>query len=336
MSNQATLNNVPSSIVSPEALNVTTPDTPVTIPTENVTIPNKIDKESESLVSTRYLHLSKKEQALVKEREVFKKEAESFKKERESSKAEYEKYQKAWEMVNEIAELQKTNAVEAMRKAGFSETDAYNFLANQQTVQESPEDRATKAIQAELKKHQDAIDKKAQEESSKQTELQKQQEEQIIVKFKEDINNHLSVNSDKYEYLNFYGKPGQDLVYDTVEAIIADSDPNDIQDANELLTEAADLVENYYEELDKSMNSLKKRKPLEPVKPIVEAQSQSILDTIRSSKRVESKNFVDNKIPTKTLSNKTGPTLPSSVPSSLNHEQNKQQIIDKYTAMFKK
>lgn len=343
MSNQANLNNIPQSVLTPDSSNVTMPSEQVTNIPENVTKePSKIEKEPSELTSTRWAHLSKKEAALVKERENFKKEMDAYKKEREETKMEYDKYKKSWEMVNEISELQKTNAVEAMRKAGFSETDAYNFLSQQEEVL-TTEDRAAKAVQAELKKYQDIQDKKIEDEKRHAEELRVKNEEKTIAQFKNDIGSHLKSDMDKYEFCLFHGEQAQELIYDTVAAIIDDSNGEGIQDADSLLSEAALLVEGYYEELDKSMSSLKKRgfKAIEPTKEVKEPikevnQNEGILNKIRSSTRVEAKEFVDNKPPTKTLSNLSTQNVASSNPNYRTHEQNKQFLIDKYSQLLKK
>lgn len=328
MSNQASLNSVPQSILAPDAPIASDPIGQPSVPEQ---APAAVPKKD--LDSTRFAHLSKKEAALVKEREAFKKEMEVFK----QQQLESDKYRKAWEMVNEIAELQKTDAVAAMKKAGFSDTDLLNYLSQAQDTS-TPEERASKIAKSEIDKFKSEQAKIQEENEKKSQELKKSEEDKTILKFKNDIGSFISKDTDKYEYLNFYGESAQDIVYETISTIL--------QDSGEMISidEAAQLVENYYEEQDKAMNSLKKRGVSRAVNP--ESSTQNLEDVIRKQPisapkintptRVESKQFVDNKTPTKTLTNRMTPTSASSVPQDLTPEQNKQAVLEKYKNLMRR
>lgn len=329
----ANLNSVPNSIVAPEN-NIPAPAVLESAPaqTERPESAPKVDPNmGDKLTSSRFAHLSKKEAALVKEREAFKKEMEAFK----AEQSEASKYRKAWEMVNEIAELQKTDAVAAMRKAGFSDQDLMNFLSQAQD-NSSPEEKATKMAKAEIEKFRAEQNKLMEDNNKKAEELKKVGEDRTIAKFKNDIGSHIKSDVDKYEYLNFYGEAAQELVYETISAIMNDS--------GEMVSvdEASQMVEDWYEENDKAMNSLKKRGVHRVVKPAESAAVKSeparapSAQMPKTTSRVESKQFVDNRIPTKTLSNRAAATTASLVQSELSHEQNKQAIIEKYKSFIRR
>ena len=323
----ANLNNVPQSILTPE--NSIPESVPQTAPSETAASPRPID---DKLTSTRFAHLSKKEAALVREREAFKQERESFKREQE----EIGKYKQAWTMVNEIAELQKVDEIAAMKKAGFSDTAVMNFLAqNQENV--SPEEKALKIAKGEIEKFKTEQQKQFDEQNKRQAEAQKLNEDRTIMKFKNDIKSHIATASEKYEYCAHYGEAAQELVYETISSILADS--------NEMISidEASQLVEDFYEEQDKAMNSLKKRgvhravNPPESVQQVMETTTKSAMQMPKQgAQRVESKQFVDNRTPVKTLNNKMNANVANTVSQNLTPEQNKQQVIDKYLSMMRR
>lgn len=328
----ANLNTIPNSMVSAENNAASLPQSDQQVPqsdtlpsNQNAIVPKESDKK---LDSTRWAHLTKKEAALVKERDAFKKERESFQKEQ----TEASKYKRAWEMVNEIAELQKTDAIGAMRKAGFSDADMMNFLA-QSEDNSTPDEKAAKIVKSEIEKFKDEQAKIAEENNRKTQELQKQQEDRTLAKFKSEIDSYVKKESEKYEYCSFYGEQAQDMIYETISAVL--------QDSGEMISidEATQLVEEHYEDVDRAMNSLKKRggQKMPPADTMQrEAPTSRAAAQLPSVNRVESKQFVDNKVPTKTITNKMVPTTSSFTQQELSHEQNKQRIIDKYMSNLRK
>lgn len=312
------LNSIPQSVLTPDQ-QTTTGINPVESPAVAV-VPVQPVKDTK-LDSTRWAHLSKKEAALVKERESLKKERELFSKEKEESA----KHRKAWEMVNEIADLQKTDAVAAMKRAGFSDTDMMNFLAQSQDTS-TPEEKAVKLAKSEIEKFKS---EQAVAQSAKEKQLADQKkidDDRTIAKFKSNIGVHIKSTADKHEYCNFYGESAQELIYETISSILAES--------NEMIgiEEATQLVEDFYEEQDKAMSSLKKRAP-----KVVEVTKTPVISPKGSATtRVESKQFIDNRTPTKTLSSKITPTLSNSVPENMTPEQNKQYIIEKFANSLKR
>lgn len=192
------------------------------------------------LDSTRINHLLKKEQELQRQREINKKE-------RETLLSEKHTWDEQRKVLSEFQALKSKDPVAALRLAGFSEQDLITF-ANAQADTRSPEERARAAAADEIKKFQDG----------QKTEADKAQTErntQVLTQFRNDITKVVGANKDKYEYCNHNGPLAQELIYDTVAAVLAES--------GEVISiaEAADLVETYYEDTDKAMASLKKRGP---------------------------------------------------------------------------
>lgn len=324
----ANLNTMPQSILNPEVQSTEPLSEVIAAPIESAPAPKQPSKE-DILTSTRFAHLSKKEAALVKERESLKQERESFKKEQ----GEIDKYRKAWEMVNEIAEMQKVDAVGAMRKAGFTDNDLMAFLAQTEDTS-SPEEKAAKMVKTEINNFKSEQAKIAEENNKKAQEVQKLEEDRTLAKFKVDIGSKVAASSDKYEYCSFHGESATELIYETISSVLADS--------NEMLSieEAAQLVEDFYEEQDKSMNSLKKRSGhITQTPKIIEKEAPPaapIPQTKTLAQRIESKQYVDNKVPTKTLSNKLTTSITSQANYNLTPQQNKEAIIQKYLDAMKK
>lgn len=318
MSSQATLQTLPQSVVAPNAPIAETPIT--TVVPEVLKEPGKPSE----LDSTRFAQLAKKEAALVRERELYKKERDAFK----AEQAEVEKYRKAWEMVKEIEAQQKTDPIAALKRAGFSETDLMNFLAQTEDTS-TPEEKVVKLAKKEIDNFKTEQAQEAERRAKEAADAQQVENDKAIAKFKLDIGSEIKKDLEKFEYCNYYGKQAEELIFETISAVLNDD--------KEMISidEAAKLVEDYYEEQDKAMNTLKKRgfKP-----PVVSEVVEKVVNTPSLFKkpetmRVESKQFVDNKVPTKTLSSKLTNSLSNVSPDSLSPEQNKMRILEKYAAL---
>lgn len=253
---------------------------PIVVPAEESKIETSepVSEVAEGLTSDKFAHLAKKEAKLQKEREALKAEQKAT----AEAKVRYETVEKQF---REFEELKGKDPIAAMKLAGFSDTDIFNYYANaekEKAAKDTPEARAAAAAQAEIKKFQD-------EQSKKEVEAKKASDDAVIKRFKDNISKTITSDKDKYEYCNFNGIFAEDLIYLTVE--------NVLQDTGEVISaqEAADMVESFYEEQDKAMNSLKKRgiKPKEEVLPV-----QEVAPTPAKSK---------------TLSNKVAPTVASTV-----------------------
>jgi len=277
---------------------VQTPEAAAAAPTE----PTK----SADLESTRFAHLAKKEAELQRQREAFKREQTQFMSERQKNQA-------IQDQLNQFNTMKVKDPVAALKLIGFSEKDLFNFIAAQEDKR-TPEEKARAAAQDEIKKFTD----------SQAADLAKQQEEknrEVLGNFRQSIKATIASDKDKYEFCNFHGPLAEDLIYETTKAVLIEdlkADPN----AKPIsLQEAADMVEQFYEEQDKEMNTLKKRqgKPVEPQAPVKEEPLKPQVSPRPSA-------------PRPTLSNKTGATVASTIskPANETPDQKKARLIGKY------
>ncbi len=249
---------------------------------------------TQELESTRFNHLMKKESELQRQRETFKKEQESFAKERE-------KMQSIQQKLQQFDEMKVKDPVAALKLAGFSETDLFNFIAASED-NSTPEERAAKAAQAEIQKFTDG-------QAKKEADIQARQEQEVLGTFRKNITEQITSDKDRYEYCNYHGALAEDLIYSTVEAVLKDSE--------EIISveEAADMVESYYEEQDKSMSTIKKRQP----KPVEQAKVDEPL-----------KAQVSARPPSKTLSSRTSATVASTtITRKETSSEKKERLIQK-------
>lgn len=233
----------------------------------------------ESLSSDKFAQFAKKEAKLQREREALATE----KKAMLESKAKYDDVEKKF---RDFENLRQTDPIAAMKLAGFSDTDIFNVYAKAEQdkkASESPEAKAIAAADARIKEFEEKQAKQA-EEAKKAT------DDATLKRFRSDITKTVTSDKDKYEYCNFNGPYAEDLIYVTMENIVKELKPDESMPS---LSEVADMVETYFEEQDKSMNSLKKRgyKPVE-----VQAEVEAAPTPITRSK---------------TLSNKIAPTVAS-------------------------
>ena len=281
-------------------------------------VPEKpTEKQPEKeLDSVRLNQLMKKEARLVQEREQFKKEREQYLKEAEETK-------KWTDMRNEFERLKSSDPIQALKFAGFSETDLMNFLSsNQEEV--TPEQKAVKLAQQEINKFKEEQAKKEKDLLDAQEKSKREQESKILEKFQSDIAEHIASDSEKYELCNFYGQQAQDLVYEVIST--------GLRESNEMLSidEAAKMVEEYFEEQANQMISLKKLAPKQPKvveKPVEKPAEAPIV--AKESHRLNS---------TRTITDKNGAAPVKSIgprvyEQNLTHEQNRQRIIEKYSNM---
>jgi hypothetical protein len=198
--------------------------------------------------SARFAHLAKKESEIVRQRDEIKRDRELVTKERAEAQAILQKEK-------DFENLKKINVIEALKLKGFTEQDIFNFMAENQPVEATPEQKAAKAAEdaagAKIKAWED-------EQAKKQAEELSRRDVGLISGFKGTISKTIGADKDKYEYCAHHGAVAESLVYETVLASIRESKGKDIMSAKE----AIELVEQYYEDEDKSMSTLKKRNPV--------------------------------------------------------------------------
>lgn len=263
----------------------------IVVPAE-ATSNNPTPEQKEELSSDRFAHLAKKEAKLQKEREALKTERDAMLK----SKQQYEDVEKRF---RQFEELKAKDPIEAMKLAGFSDSDIFNFYVKAEEAKktaDTPEARGAAAAEGKIKE----FEKKQADQAAKE---KADSDKVIISRFKAGISKTVVSDKDKYEYCNYNGPLAEELIYNTVEAIL--------QDSGEIISaqEAADLVEKFYEDQDKAMNTLKKR----GYKPPQESDSTQ----------------EPTPAPSKTLTNRVAPTVASTpIPKKETHEQKKQRLIE--------
>lgn len=206
--------------------------------------------KQEALQSTPFSQLAKKEAEIVRQREIFKREKQAIEAEK-TKLAEINKQIKLYE------DTKKTDPIAALKMIGFSETDIFNYMAANEQKEPTPEERAAKAAEAAAE-----AKIKAFEEQQKQRIIaeQKERDTTLIKGFKSDIANTIKTNSEKYEYCNYYGPEAEALAYEITLATLKTSGGKDVLTPQE----AIQMAEEYFENKDKEMATLKKRNPTPP------------------------------------------------------------------------
>ena len=218
----------------------------------------------QEMQSTVFAKLAAKEAKLVKEREEFKAQQEQLLAEREDVK-------KVMDMVKEFEQLKNTDRLAALKKLGFSDTDLFEAMAAVEPKEESVEDKAAKIAQAKIEEY-------AKTQAEKQAEAEKARNDEIINRYKADISKTYADNKEKYQLSNFYGEAATELAYQLVLEI-SDKEKKVIS-----AQEAADLVENYYEEHYKQLHALKTPKTPEPAPVVPEApKSRTLTNSVSAS-----------------------------------------------------
>jgi hypothetical protein len=261
--------------------------------------------------SDAFAQLSRKEAAIVKERLQLKQDRELVAKERAESQAIIQREQ-------QFEELKKKDVVQAMKSRGFSEQDIFNYLADNQPVELTPEQKAAKAAESaaeakikawEEKQAKDKADERAKADTG------------LITGFKTTIAKTIEAEKDKYEYCAHHGPLAESLIYETVLAIIKDAKGVDVPSPQELRKQAIELVEEYYEEQDKSMSNIKKRNPTPLVTPEpTKAPERS---------RTVTDHRGDPVAPVKSRSLSNGPITRSASPLTETKDQKRERLIAK-------
>jgi hypothetical protein len=238
----------------------------------------------------RFAHLAKKEADLQKLRDAAKAEKAEVAAERAKLEAIAARYK-------DFETLKAQDPIQAMKLAGFSETDIFNYYAKAQEtakLKDTPEAKAAAAAKAEI----DAF----KVEQAKAAEVAKAQNDAAIIKrYQSQINRVVTADKDKYEFCNFNGAVAEAQIYETVEAYF--------KEKGEVLspTEAADIVEKYYEDQAKAQMSLKKLGVKAP-----EPEPAQTPGTIP---------------PARTLTNKVTATVASTAPKKETHQEKKDRLI---------
>lgn len=255
--------------------------------------------EVPGLDSDRFAQFAKKEAKRVQEEKIFKEERAQFEEERTKLRTVADK-------IHAFEEKRKTDPVSALKDIGFTETEVFNFLAAQEKKEATPEEVA-RAIAVE------EVTKFKEEQASAAAELQKAKEVKLVSSYTASVVAAIKSDPEKYEYANFYGESAQELglEFATQCAKLGQTVP----DAKEV----ADYVENYYEEADQAMATIKKRQP--------KIESQTTDGAKKEPVRTRTVTPPVGFTPSKTLTNKTTATVASTISRKETHEQKKERLI---------
>ena len=228
------------------AMNVATGQSAAPPVDPNANVNGNAAPAAPDLDSARFASLAKKEADLVKRQQAFKAEQEKF-------GAERGQVQEILKRRDQFEETRKTDPVAALRLIGFSEQEIFNFLAAQEKKELSSEEKAAE-VAAKVAEERIAAAKKEQED--RQAAIQKEQDERSLTEYKTSIGGFIEAHKDKYEYCAHYGPAAVEQAYLTVLQVVKDSKGQDIPTTEEVL----DQLEELYEEEDKRLMAINKRK----------------------------------------------------------------------------
>lgn len=193
----------------------------------------------QSLASSQFAKLSKREAQIVKMQQEVKKEKEWL----EGIKNRYNQ----WEV------MKKTDPIAAIKDLGFSEQDLFNYLAANEKPELTPEDQmktmASDIAMAKIKEYEEAQEKKVADAKAAQ-------DTALIAGYKSEITKAIKTDPDKFEYCAYNGKDAEDLAFNLTEQLALESKGKEILTPIQALEEA----EKYFEGEHMAMNGLKKYK----------------------------------------------------------------------------
>jgi hypothetical protein len=281
---------------------VTTAATPTPGPVA-VVVPTApaVETPKDGVDSERFAHLAKKEAAIQKDREALKAEREAI----AAAKAKYDEVEKTY---RNFEEMKTKDPIQAMKLAGFSDTDIFNFYAKAQEDAKLKDTPEAKAADSAAKAAKAVVDEFEKKQSDAQAVAKAKTDAAVINRFKGSISQTITSNKDKYEFCNFHGPAAEVLIYETVEACFKEDRKDNPNALPISAQEAADLVEKYYEDQDKAQAALKKRGGQVAPAPVEEK--------------------VANQTTSRTLTNKVGPTVISTIPKKETREEKRERLIN--------
>ena len=242
MSKASALAHAQTTITAPAPAATTT-----AAPTQPVVATPAAPAADPAAANTVPANLAKKEADIVRQRNEFKKEQAALAEQKKKYDDVVTKYQ-------EFNELKAKDPIAALRQVGFTETEIFNYLAQAKEPELTPEQKAVAAAEAaasaKIKEFQDSQAEKDKTEAAAR-------DQKTLVEFKGQISNVIKTNVDKFEYCAHEGAAAEALIYETVLQSVAQSGGKEYLSPEE----AAQMVEEYYEERDKAMSGLKKRQP---------------------------------------------------------------------------
>jgi hypothetical protein len=210
---------------------------------EQAPLKNDVPPSQPNINSKAFSHLAKKEAELQRQRQEI-----------NAEKAKIDGINKQY---NEFLRQKKEDPIAALKTLGFSEADVFNYMAAQQPVEQTPEEKAVAAASAAAELKIKAFE---EAQAKKELEQQKAADNTLIRGYRNDVAKVIQSDPNKFEYCAYHGPVASDLIYETVLAVVKNSGGKDVPDPHE----AAEMVEEYYEQQDQAMMTLKKRQPKLP------------------------------------------------------------------------
>jgi hypothetical protein len=262
----------------------------ISAPTEGAAEQPK--SEPQILESERFAALAKREQKNV-HREL------QLKKQEEELAAKQKELETKLTPFQEFEVLKSKDPVAALRGLGFSETDIFNWLADSEPKELTPEQKAEAAAQKK-------IDEFRKEQLEAAQKAQAERETEVLTRFRGRIKTFLSTNKDKYEACADQGSIAEEMAYRTIEQIA--------KDTGEVISldEAFQALESYYDGEYERMSKYNKFKKATEVEQV-----------IGSPKKEEPVSRG-----TKTITNAAAPTIASQVPKNETREQKRERLIN--------
>lgn len=214
--------------------------------------PQSVTNEApkEQLQSTPFSQLAKKEAEIVRQRQEMKRDQEVF-------ASEKEKLRKVKDQYDEYQATKAKDPIAALKLLGFSEADIFNFMADKAPAELSQEEKAAKAAEAAA----DARIKAFEEGQTKRiADEQRQADQSLIQGYRADVSKVIKANPDQFEYCNYFGSVADEQIYLTALELAKQGEAVSPK-------EIAEMVEDYYEQEDKAMSTIKKRNPVEAAAP---------------------------------------------------------------------
>lgn len=300
LTGQNTTTPVNPSLVVGELPKTETPVTPET-PTTDVAA-----AEPQNVDSSRLAIFTKKEAALRKEREEFKKERDAYM----QQKQQIEEFIKR---VNQFDETAKADKMAALKLIGWSDEDIINLVAQAEDTPKDPIAEARKIAQEEAQKVRDEL-------AQKEAQAEAHRNQQAITKLKSDIATTIKDQADKFEICSWRGAEAEAQIYE----VIAEH----LQQEDELLSveEAAQMVEELYEEEAKQIRQLKKFQ-----EKVAEAAAAQAVEPEPAAPAAEPKapksNVPQPQPKPKTLTNAATATSAAAIPRRETPAQKKERLI---------
>jgi hypothetical protein len=242
---------------------------------------------SKEIDSARFARLAKREAELQAIREQVKKDQQQA--------------QDVLRKAKEFDEMKKSDPVSALKAIGFTETDIINFLSDGQEVEQTPEQKAAAAAQAEIKKFEEKQAQKAKEEQTRQ-------DQQLITNLRKRIGQTITSDADNLEFCSFMGAEAETLVYELMATDLRERRKTDANATLMPIADAAKEVESYLEGYYKGMaNKVKKLNPQEATPPAAAAPPPAS---------------------SRTISNRATATAASTIPKAETMSEKRQRLIN--------